>query len=291
MTASLARNLASQSVHLTIHPPPRSLSESKLVLSALQKYGEVVTFKNLKYDKTNTNPTAPRNTIAVFESPQAAKAAIASSPLRIVLPSSHATSSSSLSASSSVSSTTTSSSSSPSSNPSTQLSTRTHPPKTLFCNLQPSRHNHLSSLHRNPCYGSFKPDKESHQAGDLRRTGIPLKELADVPVRWKLGSSQAESRSRVRSPSLSLSRGQGQEQEQEQKQEQIQGQGQTQAQAQAQAQGEGDGATDTGVGVFAWSKRKRCRMGGTSLQALYNTKVADGEGGKIWAEEGKGKRE
>ncbi|PLB46670.1 hypothetical protein P170DRAFT_219119 [Aspergillus steynii IBT 23096] len=176
MASPLARHLASQSVHLTIHPPPQSLSESKRVLSALQKYGEVVTFRNLKYDQTNTNPSAPRNTIAVFESPQAAKSAIANSPLSIPLPS-HSSSSFA----------TTSTSTSPSTSASSSTSTRS---KTLTCTLQPSRHNHLSALHRNPCYGSFSIEKESYQATDLRKTGIPVAELADVPVRWKLASGR-----------------------------------------------------------------------------------------------------
>jgi hypothetical protein len=49
MASSLAR-LAAQahSIHITTTPMPRNLSESKLVLSALQRFGEVVTFRNLK---------------------------------------------------------------------------------------------------------------------------------------------------------------------------------------------------------------------------------------------------
>lgn len=35
-------------VHITTHPVPRNLGDSKLVLAALQKFGEVVTFRNLK---------------------------------------------------------------------------------------------------------------------------------------------------------------------------------------------------------------------------------------------------
>ena len=35
-------------IHIKTSPPPRSLTESKLILSALQKFGEVVTFRNLK---------------------------------------------------------------------------------------------------------------------------------------------------------------------------------------------------------------------------------------------------
>lgn len=46
MAAPLSR-LAAQAVHITTDPIPRSLTESKQVLAALQKFGEVVTFRNL----------------------------------------------------------------------------------------------------------------------------------------------------------------------------------------------------------------------------------------------------
>lgn len=46
-------------VHITTHPVPRKLGDSKLVLAALQKFGEVVTFRNLKVSPTYqpTNPS------------------------------------------------------------------------------------------------------------------------------------------------------------------------------------------------------------------------------------------
>lgn len=46
MATPLAQ-LAAKSVHITAEPVPRSLTESKLILAALQKFGEVVTFRNL----------------------------------------------------------------------------------------------------------------------------------------------------------------------------------------------------------------------------------------------------
>lgn len=42
----IAKNPAS--VHITMDPVPRSISDSKRVLAALQKFGEVATFRNLK---------------------------------------------------------------------------------------------------------------------------------------------------------------------------------------------------------------------------------------------------
>jgi hypothetical protein len=35
-------------VHITGVPMPKNLSESKLLLAALQKFGEVITYRNLK---------------------------------------------------------------------------------------------------------------------------------------------------------------------------------------------------------------------------------------------------
>jgi hypothetical protein len=46
MASPLSR-LAAQAVHITTDPIPRSLTESKQILAALQKFGEVVTFRNL----------------------------------------------------------------------------------------------------------------------------------------------------------------------------------------------------------------------------------------------------
>ncbi|OJK00990.1 hypothetical protein ASPACDRAFT_1855521 [Aspergillus aculeatus ATCC 16872] len=88
-------SLFSKTIHITAHPAPRTLSDSKLILSALQKFGEVVTFRNLRYDITNpptatsTSSTTARpqshSIIAIYESVAAATAACAASPLAIPL--------------------------------------------------------------------------------------------------------------------------------------------------------------------------------------------------------------
>ncbi|PYI36646.1 hypothetical protein BP00DRAFT_491315 [Aspergillus indologenus CBS 114.80] len=85
-------SLFTKTIHITAHPAPRTLSDSKLILSALQKFGEVVTFRNLRYDVTNpptttTATTRPQshNIIAIYESAAAATAACAASPLSIPL--------------------------------------------------------------------------------------------------------------------------------------------------------------------------------------------------------------
>ncbi|PYH78277.1 hypothetical protein BO82DRAFT_405464 [Aspergillus uvarum CBS 121591] len=84
-------SLFTKTIHITAHPAPRTLSDSKLILTALQKFGEVVTFRNLRYDVTNlpttTKTTRPpsHNIIAIYESAAAATAACAASPLSIPL--------------------------------------------------------------------------------------------------------------------------------------------------------------------------------------------------------------
>lgn len=46
VSPTLARLTAQ--VHITGLPMPKNLSESKLLLAALQKFGEVITYRNLK---------------------------------------------------------------------------------------------------------------------------------------------------------------------------------------------------------------------------------------------------
>ncbi|KAE8345353.1 hypothetical protein BDV24DRAFT_159707 [Aspergillus arachidicola] len=175
----MAARVAAQSIHITTTPMPRSLTESKQILSALQKFGEVVTFRNLKYDTTNTsqNPTS-RSIIAIFESPSSASQAIAASPLTIPLvkpPPSQPQSQSHLPPREP---------GTPSPDPwasSESATVQSH----ITCTIQPSRHNHESALRRNPFYSLFHVDGKSWQAKDLVRTGIPLRELADVPMARK----------------------------------------------------------------------------------------------------------
>lgn len=46
--SALRSRVAFKQIHITMNPTPRNLTESRLVLQALQKFGEVVTFRNLK---------------------------------------------------------------------------------------------------------------------------------------------------------------------------------------------------------------------------------------------------
>ena len=53
MVSSTAARAAIQSsvgraVHIKIHPRPRTVTESREILRVLERYGEVIMFKNLK---------------------------------------------------------------------------------------------------------------------------------------------------------------------------------------------------------------------------------------------------
>ncbi|GCB26790.1 hypothetical protein AAWM_09675 [Aspergillus awamori] len=171
------------SIHIKTHPAPRSLSESKLILSALQKFGEVVTFRNLKYDPTNTSPKSAHNTIAIFESASAASSAIAASPISIPIQNQTQTQTQSQSQSQDESPSHTNHTTSPATQ--SQETTQQQQPHTLTCTIQPSRHNHVSAMTRNPYHTFFYVDKESHMYKDLVKSGIPLDYLADGPMRRK----------------------------------------------------------------------------------------------------------
>ncbi|CAG7935010.1 unnamed protein product [Penicillium nalgiovense] len=165
VSPSLARMTGQ--VHITGLPMPKNLSESKLVLAALQKFGEVITYRNLKYDTTNTSPNPNRPIVAIFETADAADRAIAASPITIPLPTSTSTSKS---------------------HPSTSIpftSTTNAPSDTsrsLTLEIQHSRHNHASALKRSPFYSTYNLFKNNPVYEDLisDETGIPLKELADT---------------------------------------------------------------------------------------------------------------
>ncbi|GLA03621.1 hypothetical protein AnigIFM60653_003628 [Aspergillus niger] len=175
------------SIHIKTHPAPRSLSESKLILSALQKFGEVVTFRNLKYDPTNTSPKSAHNTIAIFESASAASSAIAASPISIPIQNQTQTQTQTQSQDESPSHTNHTASPATQSQETTQQQQQQQQqqPHTLTCTIQPSRHNHVSAMTRNPYHTFFYVDKESHMYKDLVKSGIPLDYLADGPMRRK----------------------------------------------------------------------------------------------------------
>ncbi|KAJ5206729.1 hypothetical protein N7491_002641 [Penicillium cf. griseofulvum] len=166
VSPTLARMTAQ--VHITGYPMPKNLSESRLLLHALQKFGEVLTYRNLKYDTTNTSPNPNRPIVAIFETSDAADRAIAASPITIPLPTSTSTSTSKSHPSPSL--------------PFTSTTNQTPRPRSLTLEIQPSRHNHASALKRSPFYSTYNLFKNNPVYEDLisDETGIPLKELADT---------------------------------------------------------------------------------------------------------------
>ncbi|CAI7650577.1 unnamed protein product [Penicillium bialowiezense] len=152
MASTLAR-IAAQ-VHITASPNPKNLAESRLILGALQKFGEVITYRNLKYDTSNTSTLPNRPIVAIFETADAANRAIASSPITISLPTP----------------------------PHSKSNPPSSEPHSLTFEIQESRHNHASALKRSPFYSTYNLFKNNPIYEDLisEDTGIPLKELADT---------------------------------------------------------------------------------------------------------------
>ncbi|KAJ9299123.1 hypothetical protein DTO271G3_3365 [Paecilomyces variotii] len=182
----LRSRVAFKQVHIQTTPAPRNLAESKLILAALQKFGEVVTFRNLKYDTTNTSINLDRATLAIFDTSDAATRAIEASPLTIEIPTPKSTSQSSPPGKSALD---------PWSKTTSPNSSSTTPsPRTITCKIDYSRHSHESAVLRNPYHNSYEILTNSYWYHDLTKsTGIPLPELADglmsrkehVPLRIK----------------------------------------------------------------------------------------------------------
>ncbi|KAJ5444365.1 uncharacterized protein N7458_008237 [Penicillium daleae] len=191
MTSKPALNtltrLSSQ-IHISANPPPRNLAESKQIFAALQGFGEIISFRNLKYDIHN-NTDRERPLLAMFDSSDAAERAIAASPLTITLPEPTAPvfTKNPFASTSTSSSSDPSPSPSPSDSPSTTSSSSSSNPTTITCTLSPSRHNYERATRRNPFYNMFHIDKKSAIYADMRseETATPLAELADVLQRTK----------------------------------------------------------------------------------------------------------
>ncbi|KAJ5911781.1 uncharacterized protein N7473_001084 [Penicillium subrubescens] len=175
---TILTRLTSQ-VHISATPPPRSLAESKQIFAALQGFGEIISFRNLKYDIRN-DTERERPLIAMFDTSDAAERAIAASPLTITLPTPTPPA---------FSPNPFASSTSPTSSPTLSPLSSSSTPQTITCTLSPSRHNYERSTRRNPFYNMFHIDKTSAIYADMRseETGTPLAELADVLMRSKGG--------------------------------------------------------------------------------------------------------
>lgn len=82
--ATAAVSLAARTVHMRIHPTPRTFSERREVLRVLEQFGEVTMFRSLKYHPRTPVPNA---FLSIFHDEQAAKKIINTSPIRFrILP-------------------------------------------------------------------------------------------------------------------------------------------------------------------------------------------------------------
>ncbi|KAF2006576.1 hypothetical protein P154DRAFT_455345, partial [Amniculicola lignicola CBS 123094] len=79
---SFSQLLASRCIHLRIQPRPANLSESREVLRVLKRFGEISTYKSLRYEYHN-----PANNVAlaIFREAEAAQKALDASPIRFSL--------------------------------------------------------------------------------------------------------------------------------------------------------------------------------------------------------------
>ncbi|KAJ4985406.1 hypothetical protein SVAN01_09066 [Stagonosporopsis vannaccii] len=77
-----AAQLPSRSVHLRIVPRPANLSESREIFRVLQRFGEINTYKHLRYEYHNP---ADNVALAIYRTPEAAQKALNASPLRFSL--------------------------------------------------------------------------------------------------------------------------------------------------------------------------------------------------------------
>jgi len=80
--AKAARRVAANAVHISLVPAPSCIAESREVLRVLQRFGEVVTYKSLKYDPLHP---APNSALAIFQHPESAERLLNTSPLRFSL--------------------------------------------------------------------------------------------------------------------------------------------------------------------------------------------------------------
>ncbi|KAJ5893381.1 hypothetical protein N7495_005072 [Penicillium taxi] len=198
MPPSTVGCVASANVFIKAIPSPRNLHESKHILAALQKFGEVTTFRNLKYDISNGSSNIHRSIITIFASPEAAERAIASSPLTIPFPQPISLTTPSTAASMSPIVPKKSAFKSSHSVENSQLL-----PETIQLTIEHSRHNHASAITRNPWHSrSHNPDRDDPIFKDMmnKQNELPIKELADV-----LQSTKMYIPSRTRSRRLNFS--------------------------------------------------------------------------------------
>ncbi|ORY16646.1 hypothetical protein BCR34DRAFT_460509, partial [Clohesyomyces aquaticus] len=76
------RLLAQRSVHIRIQPRPANLSESREIFRVLQRFGEISTYKSLRYEYHNP---AANSALAIYRDAVSAQKALDASPIRFSL--------------------------------------------------------------------------------------------------------------------------------------------------------------------------------------------------------------
>ncbi|CBF89514.1 predicted protein [Aspergillus nidulans FGSC A4] len=180
-----------RTVHITTNRATRSLAESRLILAALQKFGEVVHFRNATLFRTNnkhlqdlmtkgenlSTQTARKcdgadfGIYAMFDTPLAARNALDSSPLHVDLSplSPQARNDATNPDAASVDAT-------------AEVNTDTGAHSNIECTIKQDPVDHLETMSRNPYYGPFVQETDHPVYKDLiKQLDEKLYGLADTP--------------------------------------------------------------------------------------------------------------
>ncbi|KAI5301280.1 hypothetical protein KEM56_001845 [Ascosphaera pollenicola] len=134
-----------------MYPPVTSLCQSQHVLKALQRFGEVTTFLNTKYNATNIRTAKSKNAgysaVVIFENAQAASAAKAASPLTVPIGASSARISGNGNGNGA-----------------------TEETATIKVSIAESTHMHGETILHNPFYSAFPVSTDSIEVQDLIRS-------------------------------------------------------------------------------------------------------------------------
>ncbi|EER29280.1 hypothetical protein CPC735_069620 [Coccidioides posadasii C735 delta SOWgp] len=174
MASAFRSTVTQRQVHITMVPAPRNLAQSRTVLKALQKFGEVATFWNLKYDYRPKALNSGRSALAIFETAQAASNAINASPIAVPIPESSISPDEPFPTNSA---------------PESEEAEPTSSAPRITCTINPSEHDHNVSIRQNPYHRQFHLSKTWYELQDLSRSSgprsVPLVQYADCFTRRK----------------------------------------------------------------------------------------------------------
>ncbi|KAI1958150.1 hypothetical protein LOZ58_005265 [Ophidiomyces ophidiicola] len=172
MASVLRSTLSQRQIYVMMVPAPRNLRQSRTVLKNLQKFGEVVTFLNLKYDYRPKAQNTGCSAFAIFKTAQAATDAVNASPIYVDIPESPI---------------------SPDKSPPTPSFPEFQHVETtdrkIQCTINFSEHDHNAIIRQNPYHQQFHLSKTWFEFKDLIRPddtcSAPLIEYADCITRRK----------------------------------------------------------------------------------------------------------